>query len=118
MCSCCVVIIQEEKSTSVFDIPRYLIRSKEWVSRLVLISFTLHLIRLNALPARPLPVNSGKPQGTKTYTAIGPIYCVTKEMTKPRNPRQNAAAEIFNKIVKNLEDKITINFQQNYQKFS
>ena len=31
-------------------------------------SFTLHLIRFSALPARPLPVNSGKPHGAITYT--------------------------------------------------
>ena len=37
------------------------------MSRLVLISFTLHLIRFSALPARPLPVNRGKPNGATTY---------------------------------------------------
>ena len=60
-------MIQEEKSTSMFDISRHLTRSKQWVSRLVLISFTLHLIRFSALPAWPLPVNSGKPHGATTY---------------------------------------------------
>ena len=50
------------------DISRHLTRSKQWMSRLVLISFTLHLIRFSALPARPLPVNRGKPHGATIYS--------------------------------------------------
>ena len=68
ICWCCVVIIQEEKSTSMFDILRHLIRGKQLVSRLVLISFTCHLIQFSALPAGPLLVNSGKPYGAITYS--------------------------------------------------
>ena len=36
-------ITQEEKSISMLDISRHLTRSKHWVSRFVLINFTLHL---------------------------------------------------------------------------
>ena len=60
--------IQEEKSTSMLDISRHLTKSKHRVSQLVLINFTLHLIRFSALPARPLPVNSGKSHGAITYS--------------------------------------------------
>ena len=45
----------------------YLTRSREWVSCLVLIGFTFRLIRSSALPARPLPLVSGKPHGATTY---------------------------------------------------
>ena len=55
--------------TSMFDISRYLIRSKQWVSRLVLLSLICHVIRFSALPARPLPVNRGSPHGVIIYKA-------------------------------------------------
>ena len=42
-------------------------------------------------------------------------YYVTKKMTKPRRSSRNPAAQIFNKIVKSLEDKITSNLQQKIQ---
>ena len=45
-----------------------LVRRKEWVSCLVLIGFTYHLIRSSALPARSLPVVSGKPHAAATYS--------------------------------------------------
>ena len=48
-----------------------LVRRKEWVSRLVLVCFTLHCIRSSAQPARPLPIVSGKPHGAITYI----FYC-------------------------------------------
>ena len=44
-----------------------LVRREEWVSCVVLICFTFLCIRSNALPARPLPVVSGKPHGAITY---------------------------------------------------
>ena len=36
-------------------------------------------------------------------------------MTKPRKSSQNLAAQISNKIVKSIEDKITSNLQQKIQ---
>ena len=66
-----VVVSNTRKGfTSMLDILRHLTRSKQWVSRLVLISFTLHLVRFSALPARPLLVNSGKPHGAITYSSF------------------------------------------------
>ena len=44
-----------------------LVRKKVWVSCLVLICFTFLCNRSSALPARPLPVVSGKPNGALTY---------------------------------------------------
>ena len=46
-------------------------RREEWVSCVVLICFTL-CIPTSALPARPLPVVSGKPHGAKTYKSAWP----------------------------------------------
>ena len=45
-----------------------LLRKKEWVSCLVLICFTFLCIRSSALPARSLPVVSGKPHKAITYS--------------------------------------------------
>ena len=45
-----------------------LVRRKEWMSCLVLICFTFLCIRSSVLPARPLPVSSGKPHGAITYS--------------------------------------------------
>ena len=47
-----------------------LVRRKEWVSCLVLICFNFLCIRSSALPARPLPVVSGKPHWAITYTCL------------------------------------------------
>ena len=47
-----------------------LVRRKEWVSCLVLICFTFLCIRSSTLPARPLPVVSGKPQVVVIYKAL------------------------------------------------
>ena len=44
-----------------------LVGKKEWVNCIVLICFTFLCIRSSALPARPLPVVSGKPHGAITY---------------------------------------------------
>ena len=57
-------------------------RREEWVSCVVLICFTL-CIPTSALPARPLPVVSGKPHGAKSYklpSAIRIYYCKTTSL--------------------------------------
>ena len=41
--------------------------SKEWVNCLILISLISHLIQSSALPAGPLPGDSGKPHGAAIY---------------------------------------------------
>ena len=48
---------------------------KEWVSCLVLICFTFLCIRSSALPARPLPIISGKPHRTITYSRHNYFRC-------------------------------------------
>ena len=50
------------------DTQTNLVRRKERVSCLVLICFAFLCIRSSALPAKPLPVVSGKPHGAITYS--------------------------------------------------
>ena len=67
------------------DTLRYLTRKKEWVSCLVLIGFTFHLIRSSALSARPLQVDREKPHRATTYTHLyGSVPLVVENKKKNR----------------------------------
>ena len=52
----------------------HLANRKEWVSCLILIHLISHLIQKSALPARPLPGDSGKPHGATIYIPIPRVH--------------------------------------------
>ena len=73
-------------------------RREEWVSCVVLICFTL-CIPTSALPARPLPVVSGKPHGAKSYTRTkSPFSDTYLRIRSPFCGRLIVLQLFFNKI--------------------